>query len=432
MGFRAVGLALLFAFSAQAQDCKPSEQGAVAKFLHRNFGKGAFDLNAVVQKFFITDPAKQILPGDVLVYPFKNQEQPAEPGSPNRDLADEPPPRIEPDAYKAALEGYGHAGIVARDEDGELYHLDAPLPPPFVRGEFQGKDHYYVVRPKLPPGVPREEFEKRVNDSVTVFKRLGFEYDALMQMDFLNKGDLDKLKAIVAKGAPEPQGRPDTQNSPIPAQFCSELVQTILVLSGAEAARGVNASRLFSLALDKVKEEMKGKDASSPEGKAAIQKAVDDIITMFAGPLDTFEANMKRNLKEVEDELVFATKENDTNAIESLKEAKEDIRLAISRLGKERTRWEQARLLLGQVALLRAQNPNLDPLGVMKRPIVRPIDILREAQRGDGNYEVVGYYPGHLPQSCFPPRFDEPPPGENGGPLIGDPHDLSNLPQPTP
>jgi hypothetical protein len=383
--------------------------GPLVKSLHQRYGSGAYDFQKLAKKWLISSPEEQLLPGDVLVYPFKNPG-PGEDGLPRGPE--------EPPAYRAALEGFGHAGIVARNEKGKLYHLDAPLPPPWLRREFQGKDTYYVVRPKLPKGMTREAFEKQVNETTAVFRELGFEYDALMQMDFLDPAQVKKMKAIVDKGCPAPSafhGPPS--GSPLPNQFCSELTQTILVLSGATPAKATTADKLMELALKKVRSETKALGTDSPELEKEIEKAVDSVIRMFAGPTEEIQKNFDRALAEVDEGLKHAKEGSPERA--ELERAKQEIEADQKAFRAEQLRWEMGRTLLLQLARQKLKSPDFDPLGVMKRPVVRPVDILRDALSGDSSrYELVGYYPGHLPATCKPP---EPPFGGGLGPLFGPP-----------
>jgi hypothetical protein len=37
---------------------------------------------------------------------------------------------------------------------------------------------------------------------------------------------------------------------------------------------------------------------------------------------------------------------------------------------------------------------------LLNRQVVRPVDFLKDTLSPDGNYEIVGYYPGNLPSSA--------------------------------
>jgi len=411
-------IALLFLLSAPLPSRAACEGDGLVSALAKSFGEGAFDFRGFTRRFFVQEPEKQLRPGDIIIYPDKPPKQkggggPAAPEDGEADSGLPGGPLLNLAPYKAALQGFGHAAVVARSEKGELYHLDSPWTGPEPLTEFRGGQAYFVVRPKAPEGVSREAFEKRVSDISNLIRRTGFDYDALMRPSFLDEATMANLRKA--------GGECTAKKGDIPPQYCSGLTQTVLILAGAGPARGTRMEKLLDLAIEKIRTGENGRELDGKELETAATKAVNDTLDMFFGD----PAEMEKALKEME---AAAKAEQDPGKKQRIERDIEDIKREIDAAKSGQLMRGLARTLLQATVMAKLRDPEARlPKAVddrLKSKVIRPIDILSEGL-GGGRFEFAGYYPGNL-ESCVAPRDGGPPedlpPREAAGPRREDDH----------
>jgi len=350
------------AYSTQNSDeASLSELSTLVKTLYRQNPSGAFDLARLAHKWAVPDPEKTLRPGDILLFPQSAHGLKA------------------PTAYRAALEGLTHASIVARDPDGKLFHLDAPFDPAPDAYNLKGQDAYFILRPKLPPGTNLSDFYQRVNRTAQYLVWNSYPYDASMQPTFLDPANMEKLrKAILLTPWSDPHSRVK-----IPGQYCSGLTQTVEKLGGAGLAKSVSMNHLLDLALANIERESGKKHLDANERKDLANHAVDELIDMYSSfPRQALAGLNKRLSVGIQDPQEAQWTKT------AIKSEEEQLR---------KFQWAKGLIKMILAAKLNGANEQTPFFGkFLGQKVVRPIDIFNEATRGDGNYSLIGYYPGRL------------------------------------
>jgi hypothetical protein len=323
-------------------------------------------------------PEDKLESGDILIYP-KVQE----PGS-----------LVMPPAWDRAMQGFGHASIVAR-ENGRLFHLDSPQIHA-CDADFRGNFPYIVLRPRKQtigaiPASP-EKFKGAVDRLASNMRARGFEYDAEFKDSVMrmNPEERAKLRArIAAPSLPEgPELKtqilgPSRPPTPVPAMYCSAVPVTIYALLGVMPTNSISAS-------DLMKTGLQGQEVSGKSKAEAAREISHGILAMF-----------KTNHEQSAEWLAISIKNGAIPAGAKLVQTEADIERH-KKLAQQIEHSEEklASMLSQAMGEKGSVKEKIEFSAAGLRTIVRPVDFLKDAASGNGHFEIAGYYDGGMDSTC--------------------------------
>lgn len=378
---------LIGCFSASAEetcDLRSEREQRLHAFL-KGIPLGSTNAYDVAKKYFILNPAEQLRPGDIILL----RDEHGISGN----------AAVTTNAGGNLFDGYVHASLVAKGPDGNLFTLSTPHE---VTDNFSASFvgfRYYAVRPKIPKGQSREEFEAAVSKVAIAFNHLPIGFDSLLGESFMDEKTIETIRKKVEDG--------ELKKEDIPALYCTAVTQLILAVAKGRTAKPVTALDLIDKATESLRKDYQAGKLSDKELASEVNRRVREIAR-----IDEWEKTIAKNkadIKKVEedlksDNLGAEVKQSLQTQLEKLKgeqkEAKETLQtnrfaaFLAEFLVKERAKGKPG------LATLALTNTSFG-----QKKVIRPIDILNEAFTPDGAFVPVGFYPGEL-TSCIDKLFD--------------------------
>jgi hypothetical protein len=338
-------------------------------------------------------PEKKLRSGDIMI--FVDSREPKKP----EEIALTPQ---MPAAYDQGLQGFGHAAIIASDSRG-VYRLESPADPG-CQNEFRGGNSYIVLRPKAKVTGTPKRFQDAVDDLARSFSDIGYQYNPTFKTSIFSWTPEEKV-AFRAQ-LQRYQAAPDGEKPKIPDMYCSELPITIHTLLGIMPRQSITMGDLIDIGLD----------AELKKGKSRIQ-VVNETVD---GIVDSFEAGYGLMIEGYEAEKNESVAKNATSdeikafneEIEGLKQTQHRIsglkadmkQMLMTKYGIKPEKLSCEEEVSGPLqSIADAVEKVLDKMKalpyqmILNRQIVRPVDFLKDSLTPEGNYEIVGYYPGTFP-----------------------------------
>ena len=334
-------------------------------------------------------PEDQLRSGDVAVY-FNTPDKPVE------LPPDLPPPPVRPEVYERALQGFGHAALVAKDDQQKPYHLDSPMLLA-CNHDFRGERPYIVLRPRAAV-TKNKRFAANMDLLAKKFNQIGYQYDANFNTDIMSMSPAQRseLHAKIVNWTPKSGSKPK-----IPDMYCSELVTTIYQMLGVPPTTDISGGDLLDRGFKK--------DLDAGKSKEDIARdSAHEIIAYFKTGYE-YQLYSKKSLLDPDnsdllhdgDAAKLARDVEQTQILVKQLEANESLLrdLLRSRLGLCAQNAPQTSAIENTLKAMAYYFAN-------QKRIVRPADLLRETLSKDGSFEIAGYYAGDMASTCDQEKLD--------------------------